>query len=413
MYDGAIEGIRDGCTKSGDKCDFHRNFDNPALLINGWSDIPVERVHPPVPEYDGYNDGFNFHYCKPDEVKQGQFTEKHHLKKEKIQCDVEDRELNDYCPRVQLRKLFESCNLPKLSFEETIHKDGSKTYVPVDANGTKEKIFSQIDEFIKEYTGEDLRNTVMSDVNHYLSNAIEKDVRKRARQEKKSNVMSLTVDEIDWEEMVLSGKIGKMYVAQLDMYLIEKIGMSLKEIKTKGFTYDKKVALIRKHVLTSKSSNSTIKVDSKNLPQVASVPLSTPSSNVFNFSNTLNLIPWSGYINRHGNILELVNTCPLDNFLMVFDYLFYLRKTDIDLLPDPLPATFSEINKFLIDAEFGEAKMRWLETLRVVPPVVNGKVDVFGSENERFISGLSKLLANTVTSTCSEPNCPKATINVK
>ena len=252
LYDDAIEGIRDGCTKSGDTCDFHRNFDNPALLINGWSDIPVERVHPPVSKYDGYNDGFNFHYCKPGEVKQGQFTEKHHLKKEKVQCDVKDRESNDYCPRVQLRKLFESCSLPKLSFEETIHKDGSKTYVPVDVNGTKEKIFSQIDEFIKEYTGEDLRNTVMSDVNRHLSNAIEKDVRKRARQEKKSNVMSLTVDEIDWEEMVLSGKIGKMYVAQLDMYLTEEDGMSLKEIKSKGFTYDKKVALIRKHVLTSK-----------------------------------------------------------------------------------------------------------------------------------------------------------------
>ena len=259
MYDGAIEGIRDGCTKSGDKCDFHRNFDNPALLINGWRDIPVERVHPPVPKYDGYNDGFNFHYCKPDGEART-ISEKHHLKKEKVQCDVKDRELNDYCPRVQLRKLFESCGLPKLSFEETIYKDDSKTYVPVDANGTKEMIFSQIDEFTKEYTGEDLRNTVMSDVNHYLSNATEKDVRKRARQEKKSNVMSLTVDEIDWEEIVLSGKIGKMYVAQLDMYLTEKIGMSLKEIKTKGFTYDKKVALIRKHVLTSKSSNSTIKV---------------------------------------------------------------------------------------------------------------------------------------------------------
>ena len=144
----------------------------------------------------------------------------------------------------------------------------------------------------------------------------------------------------------------------------------------------------------------TIKVDSKNLPQVASVPLSTPSSIAFNFSNTLNLIPWSGCINRHGNILELVNTCLLDNFLMVFDCLFYLRKTDIDLLPDPLTATFSEINKFLIDAEIGEAKMKWLETLRVVPPVVNGKINVYGSGNERFISGPSKLLANTVT--CAE-----------
>ena len=79
-------------------------------------------VHPPVPKYDGYNDGFNFHYCKPDEVKQGQFTEKHHLKKEKVQCDVKDRELNDYCPRVQLRKLFESCSLPKFHLKEPFTK---------------------------------------------------------------------------------------------------------------------------------------------------------------------------------------------------------------------------------------------------------------------------------------------------
>ena len=44
----------------------------------------MERVHPLVPKYDGYNDGFNFHYCKPDEVKKGQFTEKHHIKKERF-----------------------------------------------------------------------------------------------------------------------------------------------------------------------------------------------------------------------------------------------------------------------------------------------------------------------------------------
>ena len=54
-----------------------------------------------------------------------------------------------------------------------------------------------------------------------------------------------------------------------------------------------------------------------------------------------------------------------------------------------------------------------VRNFKSVPPVVNEKIYVFGSENERFISGLSKLLANTVTSTCSEPNCPKATINMK
>ena len=57
-------------------------------------------------------------------------------------------------------------------------------------------------------------------------------------------MLSLTADEIDWEEMVLSGKIAKMYLAQLDMYLKEKIGMTPKEIKGKGFTCDKKVDII-------------------------------------------------------------------------------------------------------------------------------------------------------------------------
>ena len=36
-----------------------------------------------------------------------------------------------------------------------------------------------------EYAGEDLRNAVMSDVNHYLSTSIEKEVKKRVRSHKK------------------------------------------------------------------------------------------------------------------------------------------------------------------------------------------------------------------------------------
>ena len=38
--------------------------------------------------------------------------------------------------------------------------------------------------------------------------------------------------------MLLSGKIAKMYLAQLDMYLKGKVGVIPKEIKGKGFTYD-------------------------------------------------------------------------------------------------------------------------------------------------------------------------------
>ena len=68
LYDGGTEGIKNGCLKFGEKCDFHKRFENPLQLYNGWSDLPVKRVHPPVPRYANNNDGFNYHYCKPEEI---------------------------------------------------------------------------------------------------------------------------------------------------------------------------------------------------------------------------------------------------------------------------------------------------------------------------------------------------------
>ena len=245
LYDGGTEYIRNGCLKFGEKCDFHKRFENPLQLYNGWSDLPVKRVHPPVPRYANNNDGFNYHYCKPEEIIQGNFTEMYSLTKEKVPNLAENRQPDDYCPRVQLKKLIEECGTPKLSFEEIHNDDGSTTYLPIDSNNTKSKIMSKLDEFVKEYTCEDLRNSVLSDVNHYLTMVIEKEVRKRVRNEKKTEDLSLKVDDNDWENAVLSGKIDKLYVSQLDMYLSEVVGMSTKDIKAKGFTASKKRILLK------------------------------------------------------------------------------------------------------------------------------------------------------------------------
>ena len=91
-----------------------------------------------------------------------------------MQCEPENREIHDYCPRVQLKKLLDDFGVPKLSFEQTAHSDRIKTFSPVDSNETKQNVMGKIDQFIKEYSGEDLRNSVMSFVNHQL----EKDVKK-------------------------------------------------------------------------------------------------------------------------------------------------------------------------------------------------------------------------------------------
>ena len=44
--------------------------------------------------------------------------------------------------------------------------------MPVDLNDTKVTLFSEVDAFIAEFAGEDLRNVLFRDVNKYLSAAI-------------------------------------------------------------------------------------------------------------------------------------------------------------------------------------------------------------------------------------------------
>ena len=51
--------------------------------------------------------------------------------------------------------MFLSCGEPCLSFQEEKYEDGSSALVPVDVNGTKDKIFAGIDRFIEEYACED------------------------------------------------------------------------------------------------------------------------------------------------------------------------------------------------------------------------------------------------------------------
>ena len=164
---------------------------------------------------------------------------------------------------------------------------------------------------------------------------------------------------------------------------------------------------IRKQILKPNNNDTGVTNNVIILPTMTTAP--RPASS---HSTAINIIPWSGSIKRHGIVMELINTCPIDNFLMIFNCLSHVSKAGIDLLPAPLPQVFSDINNHIKNTEFGEAKMRWLETLPVIPAVINSQIDVFGNEDQMCIAGLSKLLANTVTGTCSDANCPNPIISL-
>ena len=60
------DGIRNGCSEkeSARVCDFHKPTANRSLLKDGWRDVPLKRLLPPIPDYGQVS----FHYCTLNQV---------------------------------------------------------------------------------------------------------------------------------------------------------------------------------------------------------------------------------------------------------------------------------------------------------------------------------------------------------
>lgn len=49
-----------------------------------------------------------------------------------------------------------------------------------------------------------------------------------------------TYEDIDWETLIRTNELNKLYVSQLDLYLLANLGLSKKNCDEKGFTKTKK-----------------------------------------------------------------------------------------------------------------------------------------------------------------------------
>ena len=65
------------------------------------------------------------------QVNNHSFEEQFPLLKERVPVNAEEREINDYFPRTQLKKMFLNCGEPRLSFQEEKHEDGSTTLIVI------------------------------------------------------------------------------------------------------------------------------------------------------------------------------------------------------------------------------------------------------------------------------------------
>lgn len=113
----------------------------------------------------------------------------------------------------------------------------------------------------------------------------------------------------------------------------------------------------------------------------------------------LAVIPWGG-TTRHG--IVLANTCPVDNWLVIFQALVKSGRIDLDDLAgagNMIKTALSLIDRH----EYGDAKLACLPT---VPAVKKGVVDLYGNEADYLLKIIQPFLATAVTSCCSLPSCP-------
>lgn len=105
---------------------------------------PVDRVPPPVPNYEDSNGNGKWHYFSLRETPE-EFI------------DATKRTPDDFCPIVQLRKYVVTAGEPNIS----CCKNPDGTAVVVDQNNTWSKILQGFDDFVAKYLGLDLHHVAL------------------------------------------------------------------------------------------------------------------------------------------------------------------------------------------------------------------------------------------------------------
>ena len=390
LYDNGFEGIRNGCiAKNGEACSFHLSIENADQLSDGWSGVPLERVPPPVPDYSEEE----FHYAKP--VLNTSLPKK-----------------DEFCPRKKLEEVILSCGSPDL-----VLTDGADNSVHsvVDKNETLQKIMLKVDDFVAKYAGQDLRNSVVMEIHRRYNAKVKAFVVKKTNASAKAAEKAKTYRDFAWERLVQSNELSSLYVSQLDLYLIKNLNISKKECEKKGFTKAKKIEAIKQHFY----SNTRKEVVADTTNQAPRNKIHVALQNDVSTKLSMNVMPanlavppWGGVFGIPlGGQISLVNTCPIDNFLTIF-YVLIKQQTKF---AQHLSTSTESYARILIDrivkmfdnGYFAEGKCEWL---KLFPGRFNleqpGQINLWGNEEELFVSRTTSALESTFTSTCPSKHCP-------
>ncbi|CAB4043186.1 Hypothetical predicted protein, partial [Paramuricea clavata] len=302
-----------------------------------WRGRHVRRVQPPAPDYDR-QDGF--HYSVPTQIT-GNMS---------VNCK---REGDDYNPRKNLEKLLASCGTPSLKVEESVSDDGSVVAKVTDTNNTLGKALEQVDEFVTKYTGPDLESVVVQEIRRKTGMRVKSEVSRMLNADVKAAEKAKLFLDFDWDKLIRENTLQKLYVSQLDLYL-KHAGYTDSDLHVKGT--NSKPAQTENTTSVRQTQSATCHVS---LPPISPAN-ANPTANVL-----INVPPWGGSVNipLYG-IRTLINTCPIDNFLVI---LYSQHKTnpafglELTQSTEAYASVLMKVFDSFDNGNFGEGKFWWLQ----------------------------------------------------
>lgn len=113
----------------------------------------------------------------------------------------------------------------------------------------------------------------------------------------------------------------------------------------------------------------------------------------------------------------LINTCPIDNLLVIL-YSQHkrnpaFRQELINQSTEVYAGVLIKVFDSFDNGHFGEGKFWWLQQFgKRFDFLNNTQIDVWGNEEDLFVSRLSSSLQSSFQSHCSSPHCPAPRVDV-
>ena len=138
------------------------------------------------------------------------------------------------------------------------------------------------------------------------------------------------------------------------------------------------------------------------LLNVLNNPMQCMSSVSHHQDHDLTFFPWGGVTSTG---ISLTNTCPLDNWIVIFQALVHSGRVDL-VDPPESGDTIARVLQLVTCGLHADAKLLVIQSLRPQPQATSGTLDLYGNEGDFSIKLLNPHLMSTTTSTCCSVTCP-------